>query len=252
MNIGKIATVKNWPLDARAHTRGRADADEYRRTVLHGASRIQVLETLRAAAGPLSVADLATQVGLHPNTIRWHLDQLVRAGWVTHRTESTSHPGRPHLLYTDRPDAHRCDGENAGYRLLADILVSYLASTDPNPAAWAADAGRAWGRYLTDTPAPFTRLSPAEVSAQVVELLENLGFAPEPDPGAGLITLYACPFREVAETHPEVACAVHLGLMQGALAELGVPAESTWLEPFVTPWRCRAHLDTRAEEVSTQ
>ncbi|SRX93816.1 putative SufR family transcriptional regulator [Blastococcus saxobsidens DD2] [Mycobacterium shimoidei] len=219
--------------------------------MLHGTSRIHVLETLRAAGGPLPITDLATRVGLHPNTVRWHLDQLVQAGWVTHRTESTSNPGRPHMLYTARSDTPCCGGENAGYRLLADILVSYLARTDPNPASWAADAGRAWGRYLTEKPAPFARLSPAEVTARVVELLENLGFAPEPDQGAGLVTLHACPFREVAEAHPEVACAVHLGLMQGALAELGAPAEATWLEPFVTPRRCHAHLDTRAEEVST-
>lgn len=217
--------------------------------MLHGASRAHVLETLRTAGGPLSVTELAARVGLHPNTVRWHLDQLVRAGWVTHRNESTSSRGRPHVLYTARTDAHR-DDENAGYRLLADILAGYLADTDPDPAAAAADAGRAWGRYLTGRPAPFTRLSPAAVQARVVELLDELGFAPEPDRGSGSVTLRACPFREVAEAHPEVACAVHLGLMQGALAELGVPAESARLEPFVTPRRCRAHLDTRAEEVA--
>lgn len=237
-------------MDAGAHARGRTGADENRRTVLHGSSRAHVLKTLRAAGGPLSATDLATEVGLHPNTVRWHLDQLVQAGWVTHRTESTSNPGRPHVLYTARRDTDRCRDENAGYRLLADILASYLASTDPDAAASAANAGRAWGRYLTKKPAQLTRLSPVEATARVVELQENLGFAPEPDPGAGLITLHACPFREVAETHPEVACAVHLGLMQGALAELGVSTEATWLEPFVAPRRCRAHLDTQAEEVS--
>ena len=87
----------------------------------------------------------------------------------------------------------------------------------------------------------------------MVELLEDIGFAPEPDPGSGMITLHACPFREVAETHPEVACAVHLGLMQGALAELGAPSMTTRLEPFVTPRQCRAHLDAdpTAQEAPT-
>lgn len=164
----------------------------------------------------MPVAELAGRVGLHPNTVRWYLDR---------------------------------GGSNAGYRLLADILASYLATTDPSPAASAANAGRAWGRYLTEKPAPFTRLGPA--TAQVVELFDDLGGAPEPVPGSGPITLHACPFREVAETPPGVACAVHPGLMRGALAALGLPAEAARLEPFVTPRRCRAHPDTRADEVST-
>jgi predicted ArsR family transcriptional regulator len=245
--------VREWRSE-RARTPDGIDAEERRRTVLHGASRIHVLETLRAAGRPLSVTELATRVGLHPNTVRWHLDQLTEAGWVTHSAEPRAARGRPRALYAARADSIPAGQEDAtgrGYRLLADILASYLADAAPDPAAEAADAGRAWGRYLTDKPAPFTRLSPAEATSRVVKLLDDLGFAPQPDPGSGLITLHTCPFREVAEAHPEVVCAVHLGLMQGALAELGTPAMTTRLEPFVTPRQCRAHLETRAEEVPT-
>jgi predicted ArsR family transcriptional regulator len=51
-----------------------------------------------------------------------------------------------------------------------------------------------------------------------------------------------CPFLEVAEEHREVVCAVHLGLMQGALAEMRAPVTAERLAPFVEPSLCVATL----------
>jgi predicted ArsR family transcriptional regulator len=56
------------------------------------------------------------------------------------------------------------------------------------------------------------------------------------------ILLHACPFRAVASKHPDVVCAVHLGLLRQTLANLDIPIEATALEPFVTPHLCIAHL----------
>ncbi|HZJ06739.1 MAG TPA: ArsR family transcriptional regulator, partial [Nocardioidaceae bacterium] len=53
-----------------------------------------------------------------------------------------------------------------------------------------------------------------------------------------------CPFREVAQKHTDIVCAIHLGLMQGALDELGAPMTTTSLDPFVTPHMCVARLET--------
>jgi len=46
----------------------------------------------------------------------------------------------------------------------------------------------------------------------------------------------------VAEADPEVACAVHLGMLGAALPELGAPLEVARLEPFVEPSLCAAPL----------
>ena len=46
-------------------------------------SRARILETLAAAGEPLDAAELAERVGLHPNTVRWHLGVLADAGFVT-------------------------------------------------------------------------------------------------------------------------------------------------------------------------
>jgi predicted ArsR family transcriptional regulator len=60
-----------------------------------------------------------------------------------------------------------------------------------------------------------------------------------------VIRLRHCPFLEVATAHPEVVCSVHLGVMQGVLAEQRAPVEAGDLQPFVEPSLCLARLRRR-------
>ncbi len=39
-----------------------------------------------------------------------------------------------------------------------------------------------------------------------------------------------------------MVCSIHLGLIQGLLAELGAPVKAERLDPFVEPGLCIAHL----------
>ena len=81
----------------------------------------------------------------------------------------------------------------------------------------------------------------------VVELLDAAGFAPEAPVADGRpIRLHHCPFGTLARDHGEVVCGVHLGLMRGALRELGAPFDALRLEPFVEPSLCLAHLGGRS------
>ena len=72
-----------------------------------------------------------------------------------------------------------------------------------------------------------------------LRLLESGGV--DVDDGVEL-RLHHCPFREVAEPHTDVVCQLHLGLMQGALAEIRAPLTADSLEPLVTPTMCVAQL----------
>jgi predicted ArsR family transcriptional regulator len=54
--------------------------------------------------------------------------------------------------------------------------------------------------------------------------------------------MHRCPFRELAEQHGAVVCALHLGLVRGALAELRSPMQVERLDPFDEPGRCTAYL----------
>jgi predicted ArsR family transcriptional regulator len=81
-------------------------------------------------------------------------------------------------------------------------------------------------------------ISEADAVSTVVRMLTNIGFAPELSADRRAISLHRCPFRELAEKHPDVVCGAHLGMIQGALAELGAPVRATNLLPFVQPELC--------------
>jgi predicted ArsR family transcriptional regulator len=210
-----------------------------------GGSRARVLAVLQDAGEALSVGQVAARVGLHPNTTRFHLDGLVGAGVADRAVEDRDRPGRPRTLYTARPGSPP-SGQRS-YRLLAEILTGYLASETEQPAQAAQRAGQVWGRYLSRRPPPFRRTDAATATRQLVETLDEIGFAPEAvtTGEAVRILLRHCPFRETAEQHREVVCSVHLGLMRGVLDELAAPVQTERLEPFVEPGLCVAHLALR-------
>lgn len=203
-----------------------------------------MLDLLRATGQPLGVQDVAQHTGLHLNTARFHLDGLVEAGLVVRRTEGGGRPGRPRIVYRPAPSGTPTGVRS--YRLLAEILTG-LASRAANPAGPAMEAGRDWGHYLADRPAPFRRIQAREAIDKLTGILDDVGFGPEavPDEQHPQILLRHCPFREIAEHSQQVVCAIHLGLMQGALAEMRAPVTAERLEPFVEPNLCRAQLNVR-------
>lgn len=215
-------------------------------TTLHRALaspvRGRLLELLRASP-PLGVDELADHLDVHVNTVRTNLGILEDAGLVASEPEPRDRPGRPRLVYrateADDPDS------GGGYRFLAEVLTGWLAATEADPAGAGRDAGRAWGRHLVDRPAPLTTPDVDDALDRLVGLLDEVGFAPEvdaSDPDSPRVLLRRCPFLDVARDHQDVVCSIHLGLMRGALDELGVDLEVVDLLPFVEPSLCVADL----------
>jgi predicted ArsR family transcriptional regulator len=207
-----------------------------------GPSRARVLDLLRAAGSPVGVREVAAQSGLHPNTARFHLDALASAGLASRATQALATPGRPAVMYEAV-----AAGEPAGtrrYRLLAEMLAGLIGGMLPEPGAAAADAGRQWGRYLTDPPAPYERTGAAQAIASLAATLDQIGFAPEvvADGAQPEVRLRRCPFQEVAERHQDVVCQLHLGLMRGVLEQLRAPVTADRLQPFAEPGVCVAYL----------
>lgn len=206
-----------------------------------GSRREEVLALLRASERPLSAAEVADATGLHLNTARFHLDGLAEDGLVERTSEPREQPGRPRILYS----AHGPVPGPRSYALLAEMLTGLVASLqDAGPAA--VEAGRAWGRHLVERPAPSERVDRSEAIARLNRVLESIGFQPEvrTTKKGTEVRLHHCPFREVAEKHTDVVCAIHLGLMQGALEELQAPVDATSLEPFVAANLCVARLQS--------
>lgn len=207
-----------------------------------GASRARVLAALQDAGRPLGVQDVAGLVRLHPNTVRFHLEALVEAGLVTASREDTERAGRPRMVYSASVDGAAVGRRS--YRLLAEILTSFLAGTTPDPAGAAVVAGHAWGRYLVQRPAPFQRVEVDQAMAPLIRIMHEIGFEPELR-GSGRhrqIRLWHCPFRELAQQHQEVVCSVHLGLIRGALEESDAGLSADRLVPFAEPGVCLTEL----------
>ena len=210
-----------------------------------GPTRSQVLTLLRDVGEPITAADAARRLGLHANTVRFHLDTLEESGLVTRRPEERTGPGRPRLLYSATVAGSAADGRS--YRFLAEVLTSFFADQVAAPSDAAERAGAAWGRFLTEPAPPFQKMAEGSALETLVDNLDRVGFESRPvDDDEGLrLEVSHCPFLEVAERHTEVVCSVHLGLMKGMLDQMGAPVAATELLPMVEPSRCIARLARR-------
>jgi predicted ArsR family transcriptional regulator len=91
-----------------------------------------------------------------------------------------------------------------------------------------------------------------EALERVTGMLAELGFDPElviADERAQVL-LRRCPFADLAVRHGEVVCAAHLGIIRGALAELGADV-ATDLRPFVEPRLCVAEIRLASGDAPT-
>lgn len=222
--------------------RGRAGYDGTTGGTDHGGRRTHIIQILRDSKSPVSVAEVAELVGIHVNTARFHLESLADAGLATREQETRATPGRPKILYTGTLP-NQTHERAQGYRLLAEMLTMTVAQHIEDAGDVVYEVGRAWGRYLTTSPAPFEQLSEEDVLARLVDKMDALWFAPEMTGGDDpKLYLHNCPFLTTAERNPEVVCSLHGGLINGSLAELGSTQRAAELHPLVTQHLCYARM----------
>lgn len=207
-------------------------------------SRLAVLTALDTLPEPATLAVLSSATGLHLNTVRDHLEALEASGDVRRRRASPKGRGRPAWLY-ESTGASTPTGPQAEYAGLATVLASVIERHSPDPRTEAAEAGRSWGHALAREQVGPARPGAAPARDAVVDLLDDLGYSPKASTAATSVRLTRCPVLDAARTHPDVVCAVHLGIIQGALAEWDEPAQDVRLEPFSEPGACRLLLPTR-------
>ena len=222
----------------------RSEADAPRGAGSHvGASRTRILRVLQASQQGLGVQELAEEVGPHVNTVRFHLNRLLADGLVRRHSQDRHEHGRPPLRFVAVPAGYH--GERRSYRLLAEMLASFMAEPGvPNPRAAAIEVGQSWGHFLTKRPSPYRRADDAQSMKVLTSVLDEIGFASELVQTAEgrEVRLHHCPFLEVATDYRDVVCSLHLGLMQGVLAETRGPSTVDQLRPLVQPSLCVARV----------
>ena len=186
---------------------------------------------------PLSTAEVGEALDLHVNTVRPHLERMREVGLLEVRSEATGGVGRPHHLYSLAADAPSLGLEPSPFPVLARMLLEAAAAADLEPGDLVdagAEQGRSDGRQWQAGADPFEAL----VAEQA-----RLGFDPEVvDGDEGAVMAFAhCPFRSLAEEHPDLVCSLHCGLVHGLLDELG-GAEVVRFHPLVDRTPCQVEV----------
>jgi predicted ArsR family transcriptional regulator len=179
-------------------------------------TRYAIYLELARAPSPLATAQIAESLGLHPNTVRPHLDRMREVGLLDVTTDAQGTVGRPQHRYSLAADAPALGFEPPAFPVLARMLLRLAASADLS-AADAVEAGREQGA------AAATR-RPARTCAEALTAeLGALGFDPASvvDEQGATIAFTRCPFRELAESNPDLVCGLHRGLIEGFADQRG-------------------------------
>ncbi|HEX9993138.1 MAG TPA: helix-turn-helix domain-containing protein [Acidimicrobiales bacterium] len=192
-------------------------------------TRYAIYLELARSPRPLATADIAESLNLHPNTVRPHLERMRDLGLLVASSEARGSVGRPQHRYALAPDAPSLGLEPPTFPLLARMLVRLAAAAGADSVD-AADVGREQGRAdATAMGAEGEGEGDAEgCVALLMAELASLGFDPEaaveatPDGStAGTVAFTHCPFRDLAEAHPELVCHLHRGLVEGFVEGVG-------------------------------
>ncbi|MFP5327118.1 MAG: helix-turn-helix transcriptional regulator [Acidimicrobiia bacterium] len=181
-------------------------------------TRYAIYLELARSPVPRSTGEIADTLGLHPNTVRPHLDRMRDVGLLQVTVEGRGNVGRPQHRYSLAADAPSLGLEPSAFRLLAAMLVDVAAIAELPPAMVATAAQPAGAAAAEERGA-----GPKSCLAALTAELAALGFDPAvgEDANVATVAFTHCPFRDLAEMHPEVVCNLHRGLVEGFVARAG-------------------------------
>lgn len=179
-------------------------------------TRYAIYLELARSISPKSTTEIAEVLGLHPNTVRPHLERMRDIGLLHVWVDAKGTVGRPQHRYSLAADAPSLGLEPSAWPVLARMLADVAAFMAPevdDVAALGEEQGRAAADRRRGTPC-----LPA-----LVDALAELGFDPASaeEAKAARIAFTHCPFRDLAEQYPDLVCNLHRGLIEGFVDELG-------------------------------
>ena len=177
-------------------------------------TRYAIYLELARSSRPLTTADIAETLELHPNTVRPHLERMRDIGLLDVAVGGRGDVGRPQHRYSVAADAPSLGLEPPSMPMLARMLLHMAQRLDGN-----ADDAAEVGRHEGITRADRYRRAPSTLEALVSDL-DRLGFDPvvsdDPrDDDAAVVAFANCPFSALAAEHPELVCGLHRGARGG-------------------------------------
>lgn len=207
--------------------------------VLGDNTRYAIYLELARSPRPLVTAEIAETLGLHPNTVRPHLERMREVGLVHVSTVPRGEIGRPQHRYSLTAGAPALGLEPPTAPLLARMVITMAERLHAQPGD-AFDVGADEGRRRA---APYGS-APSALEA-VVDDLDRLGFDPvvgDGDDDESVVVGFAnCPFADLAAEHPQLVCSLHHGLIAGFVAGMG-DAEVARFCPLTSATPCQVTL----------
>lgn len=200
-------------------------------------TRYAIYLELARAPRPLATAEVAETLDLHPNTVRPHLERMRDLGLVEVTAAATGAVGRPQHRYAIADDAPSLGLEPPVFPLLTRILLAGAAAGGIEPDD-LVEAGRDQGRDARRR-AP----RPAPCVEALERQLAELGFDPArvDDSDGTTIAFSHCPFRELAEAHPDLVCSIHRGMVEG-FVESSADVSVVDFHPLIDRSPCQVDL----------
>lgn len=222
-------------------------------------TRYAIYLELARSPQPLTTAEVADTLQLHPNTVRPHLERMREVGLLQVDSHARGTPGRPQHRYSVAPDAPSLGLEPPTFPILARMLL-HLASSARLGEEDAVEAGRTQGEAdalrsssQVDRRNEGTATPSSRCLSSLVARLDELGFDPalvEDPSGTTTVAFLHCPFRELAEENSDVICGLHRGLVEGFVDSMGA-CEVNEFHPLLDRTPCQVSLssDHAADEL---
>lgn len=216
----------------------------------------EVLNVLQTFPDGARAAEIATALGMHVNTARGHLDELVTREAVRVVTAPAQGRGRPSLIFRVRVPDNRAIARE--YISLIETLSSALYESDElSPESWeqAREIGRRWAQQMEVEGRQWDSVE--EALTPLYLKLRDMGFDPSPgEPRETAdqavvadIELNACPFVIGDRRPSKFVCAIHEGFIREAMGETGQPDSGgkihLSLRPFAGESSCLISLSDR-------
>lgn len=206
----------------------------------------EVLTALDSFPSGARIAELSEKMGIHVNTLRGHLDELIDQDAVETITAPAQGRGRPSHIYRVRVPNNRAVTRE--YVTLIELLAGEAFNKErlsPEDFAAAHEVGRKWAQAVDPT---VNTGADEEGVDKLLTKLRTLGFDPElRADNERSIGLKACPFVTADNPVPTpFICALHEGYLRESA---GLPrSEELRIVPFDAPGQCGVHLPEEPED----
>ncbi|KAB1926616.1 helix-turn-helix transcriptional regulator [Corynebacterium matruchotii] len=210
-----------------------------------------VLDALDEFPNGAKVGEIAKALGMHTNTARGHLEELVAMEAVFAVAAPTTGRGRPQLIYKLRIPNNKTIADQ--YLALINIMAQHLEdSAGSHAKQLAQQIGREAGARLIDE--GFSSANIQEAVDALCKHLRDMGFDPEVIPTTTNsrkkrvdVCMHSCPFVSKDGELKDFVCDVHQGMMQHHkdLSPLHID-----LQPLLADGKCMVSISEVDEDES--